>query len=445
MPSSNNSPKTEAQNQRHIITTIVDQTLHFIRDYPILRRWLDMSTDTLASLSVTAVFPELTGSEATIHQLADNPGAVCSFTQLQRLTTLGNRHFDLQIEPARDHPIAAYQVTLILRDQETIESDLYANDAGHGRSEMVKLAQHNRTLNLLNRASRILTETLDVTEVLERLLQVATQIIGAAAASVWLWENETSDWLICQAAFHPGSADRLVNQRVQRGQGIAGWVAKTGESAVVGNTNLDQRFTPKIDAQSGFTTDSLIAVPLQTRGKIIGVLEVVNKLEGMFENDDLTVVETLAASASIAIENASLVETMRQQMTDLQARNEELDAFDHTVAHNLQNPVALILGFGDILHLADDLQADQQQKALASIVANARKMSNIINDLLLLSSVRKSEMDTEPLDTAALVDAAMQRLEQKIKETRAEIIVPTSWPVALGHPGWIEEVWENYI
>ncbi|KAA3657278.1 MAG: sensor histidine kinase, partial [Chloroflexi bacterium] len=51
----------------------------------------------------------------------------------------------------------------------------------------------------------------------------------------------------------------------------------------------------------------------------------------------------------------------------------------------------------------------------------------------------------EPLDTAALVDAAMQRLEQKIKETRAEIIVPTSWPVALGHPGWIEEVWENYI
>ena len=80
---------------------------------------------------------------------------------------------------------------------------------------------------------------------------------------------------------------------------------------------------------------------------------------------------------------------MRQQMADLESRNEELDAFDHTVAHNLQNPVALIIGFGDILRQADDLQADQQQQALTTIVKNARKMSAIIHELLLLSSVRK--------------------------------------------------------
>ncbi len=437
-----NSPATEAQHQRRVITAIIDQNLQFMRDYPIMRSWLDMTAESLASLSLTAVFPELAGHEDTIHQGAANPDAVYTVTHLQRLTPQGNHHFDLQIEPAIDHPTATYQVTLISREPENSSPDLVKE---YGRSKMAEMAQHNRILGLLNRAGRILTATLDVTQVLERLLQVATQIIGAAAASVWLWEDETSDWLVCRAAFHPGSADRLVNQRVQRGQGIAGWVAQTGECAVVGNTNLDQRFTPKIDAKSGFITASLIAVPLKTRGEIIGVLEVVNKLEGVFENGDLTVAETLAASASIAIDNASLVETMRRQMADLQARNEELDAFDHTVAHNLQNPIALIIGFGDILQQADDLEIAQQQQALASIVKNARKMSNIIHELLLLSSVRKSDMSTEPLDTAALVGAAITRLNPKIHEAGAEIVVPNMWPVALGHPGWIEEVWENYI
>lgn len=314
----------------------------------------------------------------------------------------------------------------------------------NGRSDFAKLAKHNRTLGLLNRAGRILTATLETHQVLERLLQVATQIIGAAGSSVWLWEGD-SDWLICRTAFHPGSAEALVNQRVQRGQGIAGWVADTGESAVVGNTNEDQRFTPKIDARSGFTTDSLIAVPLISRDTIIGVLEVVNKLEGAFDKDDLTIAETLSANASIAIDNAYLVEKLRRQMDDLQARNEELDAFDHTVAHNLQNPLALIIGFAEILQQIDQLSVAQREQAVTSIISNAQKMSSIVHELLLLSSVRKSEVITEPLTMQAIVDDALKRLTKLIQDTQTTIILPESWPTAWGHPGWIEEVWENYI
>ena len=54
-------------------------------------------------------------------------------------------------------------------------------------------------------------------------------------------------------------------------------------------------------------------------------------------------------------------------------------------------------------------------------------------------------MNTEPIDTAELVNSALMRLDQKIKETGAEVNLPESWPTALGHPGWIEEVWENYV
>ena len=445
MPSTDNSFVTEAQHQRRTISIYIDQNLHFVQDSLILRRWLNLSSESLTGICSTAVFPELLGHEGQIQEMEAESDTVFTASQLQRPTPHGLYSFDLQIEPVTGYPGAAYHVNLICHAPETIDLNLIMSERDYGKTAVVKLAEHNHTLELLNRAGRILTATLDVTQVLERLLQVATQIIGAAAASVWLWENDASDWLICRAAFHPGNAGILVNQRVQRGQGIAGWVAEKGESAVVGNTHLDQRFTPKIDAQSGFTTASLIAVPLKTRGAIIGVLEVVNKLEGVFADDDLTVAETLAASASIAIDNASLVETLRRQMADLQARNEELDAFDHTVAHNLQNPVALIIGFADILRQSSNLISEQERQALSSIVGNARKMSDIIHELLLLSSVRKSDMETEPLDTAALVKSALNRLSRQIQETHAEIIVPDSWPVAAGHSGWIEEVWENYI
>lgn len=445
MSSTNDSFVTEAPHKRRIITTFINQNLQFLQDDLILRRWLALPAKSLANIGLFTVFPELQASTAAIQQLAAKPDAFYISNHLERLTAHGRRQFNIQIEPAMGHPTAAYLVTLIFSESTEIDPNFIDTEDENGRSDLAKLAKHNRTLGLLNRASRILTATLDVTQVLERLLQVATQIIGAAAASVWLWEDQVSNWLVCRAAFHPGNADRLVSQRVQKGQGIAGWVAQTGESAVVGNTNLDQRFTPKIDAQSGFTTDSLIAIPLTTRGKIIGVLEVVNKLEGTFDDDDLTIAETLAATASIAIDNASLVEKMRHQMADLQARNEELDAFDHTVAHNLQNPVALIIGFADILQQAENLSTTQQKQSLTSIATNAHKMSAIIRDLLLLSSVRKSDMRPVPLDTASLVDSALKRLNHHVEEARAGIIMPNEWPTALGHPGWIEEVWENYI
>src|SRR5258708_33412384 len=82
---------------------------------------------------------------------------------------------------------------------------------------------------------------------------------------------------------------------------------------------------------------------------LIGVLELANKLEANFTADDQFLVETLAASAAVALENTRLVETLREQTRDLQLQNEDLDPFSHTVAHDLKNPVALMVCF---THLA---------------------------------------------------------------------------------------------
>jgi PAS domain S-box-containing protein len=139
-------------------------------------------------------------------------------------------------------------------------------------------------------------------------------------------------------------------------------------------------------------------------------------------------------------------EALRQYATQLEARNEELDAFAHTVAHDLKNPLQHLVGYAELL--GDDyesLPGDIRQEALATIVATADRMNNIIGELLLLSEVRRGEVATKPLDMASIVTAAQDRLAYLIEQHHAEIVTPDRWPTALGHAAWVEEVWANYL
>jgi PAS domain S-box-containing protein len=309
------------------------------------------------------------------------------------------------------------------------------------------LRRRNRELALLNQAGQELTATLDLQRVAERLLLATTETIGAEGASVWLWDDEQKDHLVCWAVTHQGQKHPPVNLRLHSGQGIVGWVAQIGESIVVNDVSADSRFFRGIDEQTGFDTRSILAVSLRVRDTILGVLEVVNKLDGDFSDDDLALLEALATPAAIAIDNARLVETLRQRTIELEARNEELDAFAHTVAHDLKNPLAQVVGFADLLRDEHTTLPDAEiDEWLGTVVKNGRRMSAIIDELLLLSSVRKvEEIEVHSLDMASVVAEAQDRLTPMIEEYQAEVALPDVWPEAMGYGPWIEEVWVNYL
>jgi PAS domain S-box-containing protein len=308
------------------------------------------------------------------------------------------------------------------------------------------LRRRNRELGLLNRVGRGLAATLDLQQVAERSLQAVTEIIGTEGASVWLWDPEQEGWLVSHAFFHHGRAHSLADLRLGPGQGIAGWVAQKGESAMVADVQGDARFFPGIDQRTGFRTLSLIAAPLRVRGTVIGVLEVVNKQRSDFDSHDQVLIETLAASAAIAIENARLVEALRQRTGELEAHNEELDAFAHTVAHDLKGPLSTLVGYAEVLALDHASAIDPDgQEYLHKVVQSGREMSSIIDELLLLAGARKMDVDVEPLDMATVVAEAQQRLAYMIEEYQAETALPETWPKALGYGPWIEEVWINYL
>jgi signal transduction histidine kinase len=308
------------------------------------------------------------------------------------------------------------------------------------------LRQLNRDLDLLGRVSQTLTATLDSREVTERLMKVLTQTIGAEGSSVWLWNEEKPGGLVCRGAAYPGMKRPLVNLRLGSEVGIAGWVAHHKESAIVPDVSSDPRFSPIIDIQIGFHTVCVLAVPLRVHDKVIGVLEAVNKVSGDFDAHDCALLETLASSAAIAIENARLVENLRQQTAELSVRNEELDAFAHTVAHDLKNPLYMLIGFSDLLSDAHIAMTDRErQECYRGIARVAYKMDSIVKELLLLAQVRQVDVETKPLNMAGILAEVQQRLASMIAEYRAEVVAPTAWPTAMGHASWIEEVWVNYL
>lgn len=136
---------------------------------------------------------------------------------------------------------------------------------------------------------------------------------------------------------------------------------------------------------------------------------------------------------------------LAKNAADLAARNAELDAFAHTVAHEIKGPLMNIIGYARLIeNNATGLNADQK-KLLQQIPQSAYKLEKIVNELLLLSNVRASEANLAPLDMAMIVSEARKRLHLQIGGSAAELVLPASWPVALGYGPWIEEVWVNYI
>lgn len=129
--------------------------------------------------------------------------------------------------------------------------------------------------------------------------------ISSRPGSEEVSEEEESGELAFEAALGAKGQD-LSAYRLKMGEGVAGWVAQKGKPAIVNDTARDRRFTPRYDAWTQFATRSILCAPLVSRGRTIGVLEIINKRDGRFTSADLDLVLTLVEPCAIALENAIL-------------------------------------------------------------------------------------------------------------------------------------------
>ena len=182
-------------------------------------------------------------------------------------------------------------------DEEPVpNSDLaYALEAA--RQEIAKLSA-------LISASKTINSALELDEVLDRILLTATENVKADRGTIYLVDEPNAEiWSkVLQG-------EEKLEIRLPMGQGMAGYVAQTGEVIILDDAYADPRFNQEVDKKSGYRTKSLITTPMRDKeGKIIGVFQLLNKLDGLFSQDDVTFLDALSAHAAIALENAFLLQ-----------------------------------------------------------------------------------------------------------------------------------------
>jgi PAS domain S-box-containing protein len=186
------------------------------------------------------------------------------------------------------------------------------------------LQRRSSELALINQIGQALTSTLDLDEVLFTLLEEIKRLLGVTGSSVWLIDPDTKE-LVCRQASGP-KGEIVRRWRLAPGEGVAGWATHRGKSVIVPDIWTDERHYEYLDQVTGLDLRSILTIPLRVRDQVIGVLQVVDSKVDRFSALDLMLLEPLAATAAIAIENARLYEQARQ---DAEAKSTLLREINH--------------------------------------------------------------------------------------------------------------------
>ncbi len=160
----------------------------------------------------------------------------------------------------------------------------------------------------------VINSSLDLDEVLERIMSTSRKALGAETCSLLLVDETDGEGrgdLVFTVAQGPAKSKLQGGFRLKPGQGVAGWVFQTGEPLLIEDAYADSRFNPDVDRQTGYRTRSILCVPLAAKDRAIGVAQLINKFDGQsFDASDLEMFTLIGAQAAIAIENARMHQEM---------------------------------------------------------------------------------------------------------------------------------------
>ncbi|MEN6319347.1 MAG: GAF domain-containing protein [Syntrophaceae bacterium] len=228
------------------------------------------------------------------------------------------------------------QVALLADMQEMIEcmaSNLSRAIAKEKLSfAFVRRSHELETLRQIGNA--LSSSTFDTEKVLTYTMDMIRVIMNVEAGSLLLLKD---DELFCEVAFNI-NMESLRDFRLKLGQGIAGYVAARGRAVIAHDAQQNPHFSHEFDRRTGFQTKSVLCAPLISQGKVIGVIEVLNKMNGVFNNDDEQLLQAIATSVSIAMENARLYkETLAMADNERRIRN----VFQKFVPKEIVNRIVL--------------------------------------------------------------------------------------------------------
>ncbi|UCE34811.1 MAG: response regulator [Deltaproteobacteria bacterium] len=268
----------------------------------------------------------------------------------------------------------------------------------------------------------IVNSTLNLAEVLGLIMRYVNRVTNSMASTLMLLDDKTGE-LVLSVPTGP-KANSLTDIRIPKGEGIAGWVVEHGKPVLVSDVKTDERFYKKIDKITRFKTKSIVCVPLKAKTKVIGALEVMNKVDGTsFTEEDLVLMSIFAYQAAMAIENARLYSELKERLEaeiELQKKLAESDKFRALglmasgVAHDFNNLLMGIQGNASLMLLDID-SVHPHHDRLKNIEQSVQGGAELTKQLLGFTKGSKYEVKSTDLNEV------VEKTSRMFAPTRKEI------------------------
>lgn len=281
-------------------------------------------------------------------------------------------------------------------------------------------------LSALNELAALFITAADQTSMVRLVMERLTALMHVEAGSLLLARPDGQALTFAVALGEKGAL--LEGREIPADQGIAGWVYRRGQALIIADARNDPRFFSQVDGQTDFETRSMICVPLRTRRRALGVLQVINRLDGApFSTEDLNLLAAIALHAANAIENLQLIRELREHSKRLEdavrVRTSEFEAasgykaqFLANMSHELRTPLNAIIGFSEVLEqqLFGSL-SPRQARFVGNILKAGRHLLTLVDNLLDLTRAEAGTLalSPRPVVVGKAIEAALEGIRTR--------------------------------
>jgi signal transduction histidine kinase/DNA-binding response OmpR family regulator len=358
--------------------------------------------------------------------------------------------YAVHIQPVRDEEDAIFAGLGMVQDiTETKQNEQILSEARDLLETKVQerataLERQNHKLAILNAAGQVLIATLETKQILEHTLTIAANLAQAENGAAWLW-NEAQQRLVCRAVLVAQDM-RWVGYSIRPTDGLLGTVMQTMQTALI--TGIGATTDPALTLYTAFEKASRLTLPLHSPNGVIGVIDLLSNTASGFTKDDQILVETLVATASVALDNARLFAAEAFARREAEDANALKLKFLAMISHELRTPLTSIKGFATTL-LATDVEWDieSQQNFIHIISEEADKLTDLIEQLLDLSRLQAGTLriQTESCTLDAIFGTALAQLEALTIEHNLVFDIAADLPMILADKQRVASILVNLV
>jgi K+-sensing histidine kinase KdpD len=281
-----------------------------------------------------------------------------------------------------------------------------------------------KKLEKLLEVNLYLNATPNLETLLSRIISITKDVMEAYSTSIILLDEEKNE-LYFQKVYDSRDEKAYKDEQalkrlvLKMGEGIAGHVAQSGQPLIINDVQSNRHFSPKGDSATGIVTRNMIAIPLRAKDRIVGVMEVINRIEGDFTEDDLPMCLALGNVVTVAIENARLFFETERSLKRLAKMEASKYQLVNLLFQALRTPVSSIKGYAEYV-LGNMEETTREMVADFAEIAHkeATNINKMINDLYIINEYDdlSQKLNLETLNMAEILQSLVEKRSTLQKE-----------------------------